>query len=181
MRRRDLLRGVPATALAGTAGCLGTGRPAVRMDSGSGTLHPATELYVANGLQPDGDDGVFVEATADESPELVGPDAEGTLADTLRHPHVDDRFHVVVQLRSTPDGPMELWPASGGAFDWPDRTTLRATVEVRPWGSFDRIDDEVQRERLRAADELVFTAVWSLVPALDELPPEVALRLATRG
>lgn len=150
------------------------------MDSGSATLHPATELFIANGLQPDGDDRVFVRATADESPELLGPAAEGQIADTLRNPGTD-QFHIVVQLRSTPDGPMELWPTTGGAFDWTDESTLRATVDVRPWGQLDRIDDEGEREQLHNADELVFTAVWSLTPAVDELPEEVQLYVASRG
>lgn len=180
MRRRELLRAVPAAALAGAAGCTAAGRPSVRMESGSAVLHPADERYVANGLQPDGRDRLYVAATADAAPDRVGPDAEGTVADTLRNPGLD-QFHVVLQLRSTPDGPLELWPVASSAFEWPDPSTLRATVVVEPWGSLDRIDDAARRDALRSADELVFTAVWSLAPAVDSLPDEVELVLASRG
>lgn len=178
--RRTYLAALGTGVLTGVAGCTGTGRPEVRLDSGSATLHPATELYIANGLQPNGENRVFVRATPDESPELIGPAAEGQIADTLRNPG-SNQFHIVVQLRSTPDSPMELWPASGGAFDWPGPKTLRSTVEVRPWGQLDRIDDDTDRERLRTADEVVFTAIWSMTPSVDELPDEVQLNLASRG
>lgn len=178
MQRRSLLRTTALTLGAGLAGCSRLGqRPEVRMDSGRATLHPATELYIANGLQPDGDDRVFSTITPDESPELVGPDAENSIADRLRNPGIDDQFHVVVQLRSTPAAPMSIWPVAGGAFGWRDRSTLHVDVEVEPWGSPDRIDDE----ELRSAEELVYTGVWDLTPAPDTLPEDLVLELATRG
>ena len=180
LSRRKYIAGLGMGILSGAAGCLGNGRPQVRLDSGSATLHAASERYIANGLQPNGDNHVFVTATGDESPELIGSAAKGTLADKLRNPG-SDQFHIVIQLRSSPDGPMELWPSPGRAFEWPDQSTLRATVIVEPWGPFERIDDETERERIRRADELIFTAVWSLTPGLDELPDDVQLLLASRG
>lgn len=180
MRRRALLRSLPAAALAGVAGCAGIGRPSVRMDSGRATLHPAGDLYVANGLQPDGDSRLFVTAVPDDAAGWVGPDADDSLAEPLRTTG-GDRFHVVVQLRSSPEAPISLWPDPGSSFEWATRSTLRARVDVEPWGSLDRIDDEAERERLRSADELVFTAVWTLVPGLDSLPEDVELVLASRG
>lgn len=180
MSCRTYMTALGTGVLSATAGCTETGRAEVRMDSGSSTLHPATELYIANGLQPKGDDHIFATATGDASPEMVGPAAEGTIADKLRNPD-SNQFHVIVQLRSTPDGPMELWPVGGSAFDWTDQSTLRAIVEVEPWGSFDRIDDEAERERLLTADELIFTTGWSLSPALDEPPHDVQLLLSSRG
>ena len=175
MQRRSLI-GTTALALGvGLAGCsrLGT-RPEVRMGSGSGTLHPADERYIANGLQPDGDDRVFSAIAPDEAPELVGPDAENPIADRLRNSGVDDQFHVIVQLRSTPNAPMSLWPIAGSAFEWHGRSTLHVDVEVQPWGS-DRIDEEH-----RSAKELVYMGVWDLTPAPDDLPKDLVLELATR-
>lgn len=177
MRRRTLLGSLPALALVGSAGCSALQRPDVRLDSGSGRLHPTTDDVIANGLQPGGDANLFVTAAPDEAPDLLGPDAEGAIADALRNAGLD-QFHVVVQLRSTPAAPMELWPEHGDAFDWPDRSTLRASVVVEPWGSIDRIDDDEERKAFREADDLLFTAVWSLTPGLDDIPSEVALRLA---
>lgn len=149
------------------------------MTQGSGALHTAAERYVQNGLQPDGDDRLLVVPPPDESPDTVGPDASSSssLADTLRNPG-SDQFHVVVQLRSTPEAPMEIWAVTGqNAFEWAAEDTLRGTVEVRPWGGFDRIDDPAERERLASATELVFTGVWTLEPELDTLPETVELGL----
>lgn len=182
MQRRSLL-GTAALALGtGLAGCSRLGaRPEVRAHSGRGTLHPADELYIAHGLQPDGRGLVYTTVAPDEAPELLGPDAGTPVADALRHPTPDDEFHVVLQLRSTRDAPMLLRPEAGNAFEWRDRSTLAVTVVVEPWGSLDRVDDQNLREKLRSADELVYTAVWDLTPAPADLPEDVVLELATRG
>lgn len=183
MRRRTLLRSVPALAVVGTAGCSALGasaRPELDMKTGSGVLLPATDSVLADGLDPGGTDRVFVTATADEAPDVVGPDAPDGIESTLRNRNLD-AFHVVVQLRSSPAGPTSLWPARRDPFDWPERWRLRATVSVEPWGSIDRIDDEDLRETLRSAEELVFTGVWTLSPAVDDLPETVELELATEN
>jgi hypothetical protein len=180
MRRRTLLRTVPLAALSGVAGCSGLGHPDVEMKQGTARLHPATDRYLANGLQPDGDDRLLVAATPDEAPDRVGPNANDAIADDLRNPGTD-QFHVVVQLRSTPDAPMELWPTVGDPFEWTGQSTLRVTVDVEPWGSLGRIDDAAQRERLTTADELVWTTVWTLTPNVDDLPDDVELVLDARN
>lgn len=41
--------------------------------------------------------------------------------------------------------------------------------------------DDAERERLRSADELVFTAVRTLAPVVDSLPEDVRFLLASRG
>ena len=180
MRRRALLRSIPTVAIAGIAGCTAFGRPELQMQSGRAVLHPAAEINIKNGLLPDGDDRVFVTATADSSPDLLGPDVDQEIEDLLANSGMD-QFHIVVQLRSSPEGPIEIWPAAGHRFEWVDRSTLRVWVEVDSWGSLDRIDDAERREALQSADELVYTAVWSLSPALDQLPAEVELVLKSRG
>lgn len=180
MRRRTLLQTVPVAALSGIAGCSGLGNPDLKMDHGSARLHPVTDHYLANGLQPDGDDDLFAAAVPDEAPDRVGPDATDSIADALAHAGTD-QFHVLVQLRSTPDAPMELWPAPGDPFEWTNRSTLRVTVDVEPWGSIDRIDDEQRRERLATADELVWTTIWSLKPTVENPPDDVELVLQSRN
>lgn len=179
MRRRALLTSLPAIALVGTAGCTALSRPELEMESGRAVLHPASEIQIANGLQAHGDDRLFVKAVPDTAPDIVGPDVDPEIGDLLRNPGID-QFHIVVQLRSTPDGPIELWPAPGNRFEWVDRSTLRVAVEVQPWGSLDRIDDEAQRQELQTAEELVYTGVWSLSPSLDDLPSRVEMVLASR-
>lgn len=150
------------------------------MESGVGVLHPADELHVANGLQPHGDDRVFATVAPDEAPELVGPDANYSIAEALERSAAADQFHAVVQLRSTPEAPMSIRPVGGSGFEWREET-LHVTVDVEPWGSLDRIDDDDRREALRSADELVYTSVWDLSPTPDDLPENLTLELATRG
>lgn len=181
MHRRALLA-TGATALGGgLAGCARlTGRRDVRMDSGHATLQPATERPIADGLQPDGDDRLATWVVADEAPALIGADATTTIVDTLRNKGSKPQFHVVVQLRSQPEAPKEIWPVAGDAFGWADRSTLRARAEVGPWGRLDRIDDPDRRERLRSAQSLVYTGVWTLRPAPDPLPREIILETEQR-
>ncbi|MFW6384773.1 MAG: hypothetical protein ACOCY7_01420 [Halodesulfurarchaeum sp.] len=180
MRRRTFLRSASAFALVGAAGCTAPGRPEIRMESGRSVLHPVSEQFIANGLQPHGRDRLYVTATADSSPDILGPDADSSIVDVLTNSGMD-QFHVVVQLRSSPVAPMELWPAPGHAFEWIDRSRLRTRVVVEPWGSLDRIDDRERRDALRSADELVHTAVWSLTPGLEDLPSEIQFVLAARN
>lgn len=180
MRRRALLRTAPVALLSGVAGCSAPGTPDVEMSQGTARLHPATERYVASGLQPDGEQPLFVAAVPDEAPDRVGADAPDSIAQTLRY-EGGDQFHVVVQLRSTPDAPMALWPTIGSPIEWANSSTLRVTVDVEPWGALDRIDDDADRERLATADELVWTAVWSLTPAIETLPDTVEFVLDARN
>jgi hypothetical protein len=165
--------------LSSIAGCSSRGNTDVEMDRGRARLHPATDRYVANGLQPNGDDRLFVAAVPDEAPSRVGPDATDSIAEALQYAG-NDQFHLVVQLRSTPDGPMELWPAVRDPFEWTTQSALRVTVDVEPWGSLDRVDDEDRRKRLATANELVWTAVWSLTPNVEDLPDDVELVLDSR-
>jgi hypothetical protein len=115
---------------------------------------------------------VFATAAADSAPDLVGADAEGSVADTLRNPSLEDPFHLVAQVRSTPAEPrgISLVPV---AFSWQDRSTLRARLTTEPWGSLDDIDPERRRRELQEADELVYSAVWSVEPRVDPLPETV--------
>ena len=180
MRRRALLTSLPAIALVGTAGCTSLSRPELEMESGRAVLHPASEIQIAHGLQAHGDDRLYVKAVPDSAPDVMGPDIDPELEDLLRNPGMD-QFHIVVQLRSTPEGPMELWPAPGNRFEWVDRSTLRVTVQVQPWGSLDRIDDEARRQELQTADGLIYTGVWTLSPSLDDLPSNVEMVLQSRN
>lgn len=179
MRRRELIRTVPAigtAGLVGLAGCAASLRPAVRTDAGFATIHPGSEIVIADGLTPGGSDELFVTAATDEAPELLGPDADTTVRDLLGNPGID-QFHVVYQTRARSGLPVRIWPESGSAFDWPSYSALRVTVTVDPWGSLPSMDED-QRTRLEAADELVVTGIWSLEPRVDPVPDEVELRLA---
>lgn len=179
MRRRTFLRSISVAALVGAAGCSSFGRSEVRMDSGSAIIHPATDQYITNGLQPDSNNRVFATAVADESPAWIGPDAESTIADPLQNQGAD-QFHVIVQLQSSSEAPISLQPAFSSPFEWPNRSTLRVTVQVKSWGSLDRLDDKTLRKRLTSADELIYTAVWSLTPNLENLPRTVELLLQSQ-
>lgn len=151
------------------------------MDRGIGVLHPASDLYIANGLQPDGKDRLFVAAVTASAPDRIGPDLPPThsVAKRLRHPE-SGQFYIIVQLRSTPEAPISVVPSASSSFEWRARSTLRAHVEVKPWGSLDRISDADERERLVTADELIYTAVWTLVPGVEEVPDEVEIILHSR-
>ena len=177
MRRRALLRAAGSAAVGGTvalAGCTALGRPELSTGFASGTLHPASEEYVAGGLEPSGDDRLFATAAADSAPELVGADAEGSVgvAAMLRNPSPEDPFHLVAQVRSTPAEPRGISLVSA-AFSWQDRSTLRARLTTEPWGSLDDIDPEQRRRELQEADELVYSAVWSVTPQVNPLPETV--------
>jgi hypothetical protein len=74
----------------------------------------------------------------------------------------------------------ELWPTTDDPFEWSNQCTLRIIVDVEPWGSTNRIDDETERERLATADELVWTTIWSLKPAVETHPDDVELVLDAR-
>jgi hypothetical protein len=176
MRRRALLRAAGTAGVGGTvtlAGCTALGRPELFAGSASGTLHPADEEYVAGGLDPGGDARLFATAAPDSAPDLVGADAEGSVADTLRNPGLDDVFHVVAQLRSTPEEPRGFAMGAIDRFSWRNWSTLRVRLATEPWGSLDDIDPERLRRELQGADELVFSVVWSVEPDVDPLPETV--------
>jgi hypothetical protein len=175
MRRRALLRAAGSAAVGGTvalAGCTALGRPELSAGDASGTLHPADEEYVAGGLEPGGDARVFATAASDSTPDLVGADAEGSVADTLRNPSLEDPFHIVAQVRSTPAEPRGI-SLAGVAFSWRNRTTLRVRLPTEPWMPLEEVDPEQRRRELQEADELVFSAVWSVEPGVDPLPETV--------
>lgn len=165
MQRRSLLQ-TTALSLAGSvAGCATLApRPDIRMVSGSGILHAATDSVIADGLQAGGEERTYATIVPDEAPDRLGPDADDGIVDTLQNPGAQDQCHGIVQLRSTPDDPKELWPVTGDAFSWQGRSTIQAEVDIDSWGA-DRLDEE-----LRSASELVFTGVWDLRPRPADLP-----------
>lgn len=171
--RRRFLTALGLGGLAPIAGC-SSGRSTVRMESGMGVLHPADERYIAHGLQPEGPASVFARVVPDQAPEYVGPAASYQFRDILMNPGLD-AFHVILQIRSTPDAPIELMLDD---VRWRNRQTLVCSVTVAPWGPLSRIDDRERRERLRSAEELVYTSVWSLTPSPKQLPEDVELSLA---
>lgn len=102
--RRTVLATLGTSGLCALAGCSFSGRPEVRLDGGVGVLHPADERYIANGLQPRADDNAYAIIAPDRAPAVVGPDASDSVAERLRT--ATDVFHAIVQLRSTPEGPI---------------------------------------------------------------------------
>lgn len=91
----------------------------------------------------------------------------------LRNPGLDDAFHVVAQLRSTPEEPRGFAMGAIYRFSWRNWSTLRVRLATEPWGSLDDIDPERRRRELQEADELVYSAVWSVEPGVDPLPETV--------
>lgn len=177
MRRRTLLTALPTTLT--LTGCSALSAPELRVNRGIGILEPAADRQISDGLQPGGDDRVFAIVTADESPELVTDETDEDIDGIIRQDG-GDLIHLITQLRSTPDGPMELALTPGGDIQI-DADTLIVPVIVESWGSFERIDDEQERERIRTAEELIYTGVWSLEPEPQSIPTDVSLRLSHRG
>jgi hypothetical protein len=176
MRRRALLRAAGSAAVGGTvalAGCTAFDRPELSAGDATGVLHPADEEHVPGGLNPGGDDRLFATAAPDSAPDLVGADADYSFADTLRNPGLEDAFHVVAQVRSTPDEPRSFDIGETDQFSWADRSTIRARLATEPWMPLEEVDPEQRRRELREADDLVFSAVWSVEPGVDPLPETV--------
>lgn len=154
MRRRRLLACV---ATAGVAGCLGDSRPELRIRSGAGRLHAAADDYLADGLDPGGEQTTYAATVPDRAPDAVGADAADSLATRLRGGS-GDVFHVLTQLRSPPAEPLRFGTSQAVAWD---NGTVRLTTTAQP---------AEPDGRLATADELVYTAVWSVEPSLEELP-----------
>ena|GEM_PF-3234563 len=154
MRRRRFLTCVAA---AGVAGCLGDSRPELRIRSGAGRLHAATDEYLANGLGPGGEQTTYAAALPDRAPDAVGTDAAASLATRLGGSD-GDLFHVVTQLRSPPAEPLRF--GTDQAVAWDD-SAVRLTTTAEPADP---------TGRLATADELLYTAVWSVEPSVEELP-----------
>jgi hypothetical protein len=144
-------------AAAGVAGCLGDSRPELRIQSGAARLHAATDEYLTDGLAPGGEQTTYAAAIPDRAPDAVGPDAPDSLAVRLRGED-GDLFHLVTQLRSPPAGPLRF--GTDQAVAWADGA-VRLTTTAEP------AEPDGQ---LATADELVYTAVWSVEPSLAELP-----------
>lgn len=166
MQRRRVLAG--AAALVGLTGCLGDSRPELSLHTGVGRLHPASERYLTDGLEPGGVRSEYAAAVPDATPEAVASAAPDSLAERLRGDREAAQFHVLTELRSTPTEPLRF--GTGQAVGWADGA-LRFTTNVTPV--------EKLEGRLAAADELVYTAVWSVRPGLEELPDEVELVVET--
>ena len=91
----------------------------VRIDQGMGMVHPVSEQHLDKSLQPSESEQQFATAIPDEAPEWVRPDANQSLADRLTGRHeTDDAFHLIVQLRSSPETPRRLWPITGTTLRW---------------------------------------------------------------
>lgn len=177
LSRRDVLAaGVGSLLTLGATSALG--RPSVRLAGGHAYLHPATDRAIANGLQPGSDDEAYVTVVPDEAPDAAGPDLDEGVRETLETPETDEEggvFHAIIQTRSTPESAYYLTPAGLADPYWRGRDTLVFPVAVEPWGSLDEIDDRAERERLRSADELVTTSIWSVTPSLYYFPSHVDL------
>ena len=181
MQRRSVLGMLGLGLTGGVAGCSSAqSRPSVELDSTVGITHPATESYIVDGLAANGDNRVFTQVTGDAAPELVGPDATHPVNNRLRGRGHEDQFHLIVQLRSTPDAPLVLWPMRHREV--PDRVELRDDSTLV--AQVDVYSDIHRNERIHGelpeAEELVHTSVWSLTPTIDPLPEDVRLQLATR-
>lgn len=165
MRRRTLL-GSAAGVVVGTAGCLGGSQPDLSIRTGAGTLHPASQQYITDGLEPGGDRSAYAAVAPDEAPDLVGADASTPIARRLRRGGAD-QFHIVTQLRSTPAAPLRF--GTSQAVSWEEGRTVRLTTTVETATDLDAT--------LNSASQLVYTAVWGIEPELEELPDEAELQL----
>jgi len=127
VQRRRVLAG--AAALVGLTGCLGDSRPELSLHTGVGRLHPASERYLTDGLEPGGVRSEYAAAVPDTTPEAVAPAAPDSLAERLRGDREAAQFHVLTELRSTPTEPLRF--GTGQAVDWADGA-LRFTTNVTP-------------------------------------------------
>jgi hypothetical protein len=173
--RRDLLATAGAGSLAALAGCSNPLRPEIRLAGGFGTIHPGSDIVIANGLVP-GSGDVYATVVPDEAPDRVGPDAATEVVDRLSNASTEDIFHLVVQVRSLPAAPISLrvWDV-----ELRNRRTLRAEVGVDSWDVLDNVEG-AERERLESAESLVYTTIWSVTPSVSPLPEDVELELAQR-
>lgn len=171
MERRSLLHTTALSLCAGLTGCAQLSPPPeVRMVSGSGTLHAATDRVITDGLTADGEERMYATIVPDEAPERLGPDADDSIVDTLQNPGAEEQFHGIVQLRSPPDDPKEIWPVTGSEIEWQGQSTIQVEVDIDSWGT-DRLDNE-----LRTAQELVYTGIWNFRPRPAALPTELVLQ-----
>ena len=163
MRRRRVIAG--AAALAGLTGCLSSeSRPELSLHTGVGQLHSADERYLADGLEPGGDRSKYAAAVPDAAPDAIAPAASDSVAERLRGRRDAAQFHVLTELRSPPTEPLRFGTAQ--AVGWSDGA-IQFTTEVIP---VERLE-----EGLAAADEIVYTAVWTVRPGVEDLPGEVEL------
>jgi hypothetical protein len=177
LSRRDVLAAGAGSLL--TLGAKSSiGRPSLRFDGGSAYVHPAGDRTIDNGLDEDGDADTFVTIVADEAPSVAGPDLRSSFREKLETPDTDEEggvFHAIIQTRSTPASPYYLSPVSLRGPRWRGRDRIVFPVTIEPWGSLDGIDDEARGDRLRSAEKLVTTAIWSVTPSLRSLPAHVDL------
>ncbi|MEZ3144777.1 hypothetical protein [Halobaculum sp. MBLA0143] len=166
MQRRRVLAG--AAALVGLTGCLGGSRPELGIHTGVGRLHPADERYLTDGLEPGGVRSEYAAAVPDAAGDAVGSAAPDSLAERLDGRRDAEQFHVLTELRSTPTEPLRF--GTGQAVGW-ENGAIRFTTSVTPVESLEG--------ELTTADELVYTAVWTVRPGIEELPDEVELVVET--
>ncbi|MEZ3117582.1 hypothetical protein RYH80_16825 [Halobaculum sp. MBLA0147] len=170
MRRRALLTRLGTAVGSGLlAGCVGIGRPTVRVSRGTSTIHPGDEQWIDGGLDPSGDRETFATLVPDRAPEWIGADADTGIADTLRNAGVAEQFHLVVEHQTDPREPRSVVPTHGDDPEWDGRDELVVPVTHDPWGGDSFADDEVP-------ESAVATGVWTLEPGFDDLPDEVRLR-----
>ncbi|THE65170.1 hypothetical protein D8Y22_08095 [Salinadaptatus halalkaliphilus] len=147
-------------------------RPDLRVRTGSSNLHPGAEDAIDGGLDPDEAQSFVTVAPADPTT-LLGQNPPSSVETTLQNAPTDDddRFAVVVQYRSTPDQPRRLQVDEVG---WRFPRTLKVVPEVDDWGSLSSLA-AAERERLREAEWLVTTGVWTVSPRPRWVPSRAVL------
>lgn len=147
-------------------------RPGLQVRTGVSRLHPASDRVIADGLEPDTSDS-FITVAPPEATALGGQDAPETVTDALESAEADrdDRLSIVIQLRSRPDSPRRLQVRG---VDWRPPQTLEVRAQVDEWGSLSSVDAE-ERERLRTAEWLTSTGIWSLSPRPRWAPSRAVL------
>jgi len=167
--RRTVLKLAGVGCLAAFAG-RAFAYPDVRLNGGAGTLHPAADRYLSERLLPEGESlGATLVAGTDE--DRVGPDASDGVRRALSDPgwfQNDDAttYRLVVQYRSTPARPRGLALRD---VEWEGAWTLAFEAALSEWSPLEDIDGE-EGERLRSADELVYTSVWAVSAPVGALP-----------
>jgi|GEM_PF-5807836 len=167
--RRTLLKAGGLIALGAVAGRT-FAYPDVELEYGVGTLHPASDRVLAADALGDGaHPAAFVRG---DGTYLSGPDASEPVRRALSE---SDTVRIVSRHRSTPDNPEGLFFRR---VTWDGVWTLAVDADVRPWSALDNVDGE-RGERLRSADELQYTTVWTLSTGLSGLP-DPGVRVETR-
>jgi hypothetical protein len=147
MRRRTLLRSVPAFALPGLAGCAALyGR--IETDVGESHLHPARDPFVDGGLTADSDDDyrawLFTDRpAADPILDAGDGDAVQSLRERLLADEYDGSVVLLAEARAPFEERFHLTPSHFVAPEWDRLADVTLPLERYPVAAASNVDADV--------------------------------------